>query len=253
VVIGAAVLFGSAAAAITLQLPTTYEANTRLLIGRSTTGSDPEYQDLLASQLLAQTYAELASTRPILSAVARELNLNETPLQLSHSISVQASGINPTVQVTVRRPDPETSAAIANEVARQLIEWKPNDGPTEAQPLPELTQTLTMLDAQIARAQAEAAQPSAPGRTPGPAALQASLGRLASLLATRATLLQLIANTSSTSVLVIEPADPPTEPARANIVLNVAAATLLGALLAAGALFAATEIRAPSGRPSIER
>jgi capsular polysaccharide biosynthesis protein len=252
VVIGAAIVFGSAAAAITVLVPRTYEANTTLLIGRSTTGSDPEYQDLLASQLLAQTYAELASTRPILSAVARELDLNQTPQQLADSISVQASGLNPTVQITVRGPDPDGLAAIANEVARQLIAWKPTDGSTDGQPLSQLTQTLSTLDAEIARAQAEADQRPAPGSSAEPGAQQASLGRLASLLATRTSLLQLIANTSSTSVLVIEPADPPTEPARSNVLLNVAAAMLLGVLLAAGVLFAATETRA-SGRLSTER
>jgi capsular polysaccharide biosynthesis protein len=246
----AAFVFGATAAAITLRLPGAYEANATLLVGRAATGSDPEYQDLLASQLLAQTYAEIAFTRPILSAVSTALNLGETPQQLAESMNVQASGANPIVRITVRGPSPERVAAIANEVARQLIAWKPSETPTDVQALPGLTQTLAALDAQIARAQAETGPLASPVTGASADALRGALSRLATLLSTRATLLQLIANTSTNSVRVIEPAEPPSEPARSGLVLNVVAAALLGALLAAGAVFAAREIRGSSGQPS---
>ena len=250
VVIGAAIVCGTVAAIITVLLPRTYEANTTLLIGRSTTGSDPGYQDMLASQLLAQTYAELALTRPVLSAVATQLDLNQTPQQLAGSMSAQAAGVNPLVHITVRGPDPDRVAAIANEVARQLIDWNPNNGSTGVEALPGLKQTLATIDAQVARAQSEADALQAQGTKATPGELQASLSRLASLLSTRATLLQLIANTSSNSVLVIEPASRPTDAAQPGIVLNVTAAALLGTLMTAGVLVAASEVRGLSRRPT---
>ncbi len=249
-VIGAAITAGAIAAIITLLLPKTWEASTTLLIGRSATGSPPGYDDLLASQMLAQTYSELATTGPILSAVATDLHLNQTPQQLAGSMIVQAPGVNPTVQVTVRGPDPERVAAIANEVAQQLIAWKPGGASTDNQSLAELNQTLTNINAQIKQAQGEADQLQAQGTNATPGALQASLSRLASLLSTRVSLLQEIGNTSSYSVLVIEPAYRPTEPVQPSIVLNVAAAALLGALLAAGVLSAAPTKLGLPGRPS---
>jgi uncharacterized protein involved in exopolysaccharide biosynthesis len=247
--IAAAIVSGAAAAAVTLFLPKVYEANAALLVGHAATGSDPEYQDLLASQLLAQTYTEIASTRPVLSAVARALGLDETPQQLASSMSVEASGSSPIIHITVRGPNADRVAAIANEVARQLIAWKPSGAPTDLQALPELKQTLASLDAQIARAEAEAGPLASPVTKESADALQGALSRLASLLSTRATLLQLIANTSTNSVLEIEPAIPPSEPSRSFLVLNTAAVALLGALFAAGVLFAGRENRGSLDQP----
>src|SRR6478672_645179 len=90
-----AIVFGAVAALVSMRLPKTYEAGTTLLIGRSSTGSDPGYDDLLAAQLLAQTYAELATTRPILAAVASRLRLEQTPEELARSIRAEAAGVNP--------------------------------------------------------------------------------------------------------------------------------------------------------------
>jgi uncharacterized protein involved in exopolysaccharide biosynthesis len=251
-VIVVSIVFGAAAAIVTTLLPKSYEANTSLLIGISTTGSDPGYQDLLASQLLAQTYAELASTRPIMLAVIEDLGLDQTPQQLAESLRVEASGVNPIVHVWVRGPDPDQVADVANAIARNLTEWVPEDPSGNVDALPELQGTLARIDAQIAVAQGEVDQLQEQGPEAAPGALQASLARLASLLSTRASLLQLMAGTSSNTVTVIEPAARPTEPAGSGIALNVAAASLLGALLAAGALFAAFEVRSSSGQTSAE-
>lgn len=252
IVLVVAFLCGAAAAIVTAVLPKAYEANTSLLIGISTTGSEPGYQDLLASQLLSQTYAELATTRPILTAVIDELNLDQTPDELADSMNVQASGINPIVRIRVRGPDPGRVAEIADAIAQQLIDWKPDEGSDGVAALPELRDTLARIDAQITQAQGEVDQLQSQGSGAPEGALQASLSRLASLLSTRTSVLQLIANASSSSVRVIEPAAPPTEAAQPGIILNIGAAGLLGALVAAGGLFVASEVRAPSDRPSAE-
>lgn len=248
IVIASAILFGAAAGMVSILLPKTYEASTTLLIGLSTTGSDPGYQDLLASQLLAQTYAELATTRPILSAVAAELELKEAPEELRRSVSVEAAGLNPLVRVIVRGGDPDRVAAIANELARQLIEWNPDQGSTALDELTGLKQTLATIDAQVTRAEKEADDLQELGIDAPQGALQGSLSRLASLLSTRAALLQLVASTSSDSVRVVEPAIPPAEASQSGIVLNVAASALIAALVAAGVLFAASSSGAASGQ-----
>jgi capsular polysaccharide biosynthesis protein len=246
IVVGVALVFGLVAAVITTALPRSFEASATLLIGRSTAVSDPAYQDLLASQLLAQTYAELATTRPILAAVAAQLRLSESTDSLASSITAQASGVNPIVRIRVRGAAPDLVARIANAVAQQLIAWKSTSGAPPVQAVPQLQASLATIDAQIARAQAEAAalqSPKASGGLAGPQLLQASLNRLASLLATRATLLQLLANTSTDTIQVVEPAEAPTDPARPGIVLNTAAAAILGALVAAGVLAATAQRR----------
>ena len=246
VVVGMALVFGLAAAVVTAALPRTYEASATLLIGRSTAVSDPAYQDLLASQLLAQTYAELATTRPILAAVATQLRLAESPDDLASSITAQASGVNPILRIRVRGSPPDRVADIANAVAQQLIAWKSTSGAPPIQAVPQLRSSLATIDAQIAQAQAEAAglQSARPsGGRADPQLLQASLSRLASLLSTRTTLLQLLASTSIDSIQVVEPALAPTEPARPGVALNTVAAAILGAIVAAGVLLAVSERR----------
>jgi capsular polysaccharide biosynthesis protein len=252
IVLVAAFLCGAAAAIVTAVLPKTYEANTSLLIGITSAGSEAGYQDLLASQLRSQTYAELATTRPILTAVIEDLDLPQTPDELADSMNVQASGINPIVRIRVRGSDPDRIAEIANAIAQQLIEWGAAATPGDIDALPELQDTLATIDGQIALAEGEVEALRAQGDAAPDGALQAALGRLASLLATRTSVLQLIANASANSVSVIEPAEAPTAAAQPGIVLNVAAAGLLGALIAAGGLFVASEVRGPSDRPSAE-
>lgn len=219
-----ALFFAGIGAVVTLRLPATYEVDTALLVSRSAVGSAPGYDDLLAAQLLAQTYAELASTRPILAAVTDHLKLSETPEQLADEITAQVSGLNPIVRITVRGPDPAGAARVADEIARQLIAWR-SSGPAAPGLLPELNRTLTTVDSEIERAQAEVKSN-----------LRVALDRLASLLATRASLLQLITDTPANTLAVIEPAQTPSEPARRGLLLNATAAALLGLLLMAGAI-----------------
>jgi len=253
VIVGAALIFGFVAIVITQLLPVSYESRATLLIGRSAAGSDPDYQDLLASQILAQTYAEVASTRPILSAVVSVLGLEDTPEQVAASMTAEASGLNSIVRITIRNADPAKAAAIANEVTQQLIAWRPVASSPDAEGLPQLRATLSTIDDQIARAQAEADDLQALGDDAPAGALQSSLSRLAALLSTRATMLQLIANTSLNSVQVIEPSQQPVAPSRPNIALNVVGAMILGGLLAAGLLIVLSEVRSIRGRWPVGR
>lgn len=229
-----ALVFGGIGAVVTLLVPHSYEAEAALLVSRSAGGSTPGYEDLLAGQLLAQTYAELALTKPILAAVARELKLNDTPEQLANEITAQISGLNPIVRITVRGSDPARAAGIANEIARQLIAWRSSDAAGSPTLLAELNESLTTVDSEIERAQAEI---EAQNGQPGPVAasnLRSALERLTSLLANRGSLLQLISETRGDPLSVIEPANTPGAPAPPALLLNVSAAALLGLLLTAG-------------------
>src|SRR5689334_13967395 len=62
--------------------PKVYEANATLIVGESLSASNPDYNQLLASQRLSKTYASLATTRPVLEKVLAKLGLSTTPDEL---------------------------------------------------------------------------------------------------------------------------------------------------------------------------
>jgi len=230
-----ALVFGGIGAAVTLLLPPSYEVETALLVSPSTGGSTPNYEDLLAGQLLAQTYAELALTRPILAGVASGLGLDDTPEQLADEITAQVSGVNPIVRIAVRGSDPARAAGIANEVARQLIGWGSSDTDS-SKAAEDLRRSLASVDSEIESAHAEIDALTGGTGSVATSSMSAAVDRLTALLAARGSLLQLIAETRGNTLSVIEPADTPSAPAAPALLLNVAAAAVLGSLLMAGAL-----------------
>jgi capsular polysaccharide biosynthesis protein len=90
-----------------------YESSTVLLVGPLSSNNDT----LQAAGQLAQTYAELATTRPVLTATARRLSLPELPA----SVEANASTLTRLLTVRVRHSDPRLAAAVANAEAAELI------------------------------------------------------------------------------------------------------------------------------------
>jgi hypothetical protein len=106
-------------------LPKMYEGRALLIVGQSLSAADPNYNQILASQRLSQTYAQLGTTTPVLSSVIEELALAITPQDLRRSISVQAPRESTMVTVTASHTDPAVAAAIANAIGNELIASSP--------------------------------------------------------------------------------------------------------------------------------
>src|SRR4029078_2491347 len=68
-------------------LPRSYTAETRLYVGSLTTST---YDEQLAYENLAQTYAQLALTTPVIERVRLALSLKDTPEQLVARLDVRA-------------------------------------------------------------------------------------------------------------------------------------------------------------------
>jgi len=86
----------------------------------SSSNSQTDYTNLLASDQLVQTEAELANSGPVLSEVA-----SHYPGMTAGMVAKEASSA-PTLntqlfQVVVLDPDPKRAAALANDIARTLI------------------------------------------------------------------------------------------------------------------------------------
>ena len=56
-----------------------YEGKVTLIVGQSLQSTSPDYNQLLASQRLSQTYADLVTTGPLLTKVIDREGLDMTP------------------------------------------------------------------------------------------------------------------------------------------------------------------------------
>lgn len=90
-----------------------YTTEAELLVGPI----NADIETLRASGLLAQTYAELATKRPIRDAVKRNLGLEH----LGGTVRTRADDITRLISIRVTHPDRELGAAIANDIAAELI------------------------------------------------------------------------------------------------------------------------------------
>ena len=59
-------------------LPRTYESRASLYVGQRLDDVSLDYDGVLASQLVAETYARIALTEPVLNAVRQRLQLDAT-------------------------------------------------------------------------------------------------------------------------------------------------------------------------------
>ena len=230
--VGAAI---AVAVVVSLQLPRTYESRTTLYVGQALDDPQLDYSGLLASQILTETYAKLAATRPVLQAVIAELDLELTTDDLKKNVSIEVPLEGSLLEITVRDRDPEAAAGIADAIAEQLLERAPREDMLAAE---ELRRRLDSLDATIDRLQAEVSVLLAlVTRTD---AEETRLGvveeRLVTLNQARATVLEDMSRGSPNALTVVENAaasDIPVAPSRTLIVALAAAASLAGSVLLA--------------------
>ncbi len=131
-------------------LPATYQAKATVRVLTAIGGDavwlvrDPVYADRLMN-----TYASLATSRPVLDRMMAELQLDELPsLKVSFLVNTEL------LQIVVEDSDPVRAANVANILARLIQEqaWLTNDNVPSQQ---ILTQVLAQIDSELANLRAE--------------------------------------------------------------------------------------------------
>ncbi len=140
----AAWIAGLVAFVVGSDLPRTYEAKARLLVGPVTADIDT----LRASAGLIPTFVELATSGPTLDRVAQRVG--EDPAIIGESVTVTGNDTTRVISVRALSHDPAEAAAIAEAIGQQLL-GLPGSGTV----LPE--GQLTLIEPASAPA-----QPSAP-------------------------------------------------------------------------------------------
>lgn len=115
------VLAGGAAFFYSKATPPVYQASVTLLVNLANNPANIAYNDLMASQYIAQTYSQLVRTRPVLDEVVKSLRLPMSSTQLEMLISVQVLRNTQVLQLSVEYGDPEMARDIANKTAEVFI------------------------------------------------------------------------------------------------------------------------------------
>jgi tyrosine-protein kinase len=140
-----AVLFGALGVRASRPDATPYTASSQILVGPLA----GELSVLRAAGQQAQTYADLATSRPVLSAALKGSGSRQTVAQLQTNVTAKADDVTRLLKVSVSAHGPEEAAHLANAVAAQVVR-----------------QT---------RPQQSSVPATTSGKTPGPAELAAGL------------------------------------------------------------------------------
>ena len=234
-------LAGGTAFLVSSQLPKVYEGQTTLIVGQALTAVNPDYNTLLASQNLTQTYASVATTRPLLQQVIQELNLQTTPEELLKKVSATGATNSTLITITAQDGDPARAAAIANDLANALIAASPAIQGRQASVQSFIDSDLSATQDQITQLQSEVQRlTNLPTRTAADdQQLQGLEGQLTTLRSTYATLLQFSSNNAANLLSVVEPAVAPDQPSSPRPLLNTLLAAIVGLMLAVGIAFLA--------------
>ena len=133
-----------------------YQSAVQVLVG-PITGDD---SSLSAAGQLVQTYAQVVTTQPLLSATIEDLGLSISPGELRGEVSASASDITRLLTIRVSDHDPAQAAQIANSLADNLADFAATgpDDPATGSSRPE-------SELQVLEAAAPAASPEGPGTT----------------------------------------------------------------------------------------
>jgi succinoglycan biosynthesis transport protein ExoP len=106
----------------TSQQPLIYMAKATVGVGTSIQATNPDPQTLALSRSLTYAYAVFARRRPVTEAVIETLGLPFEPEELSERLEVGVISDAQLLEIFAYDTNPNQAAAIAEEVARQLVE-----------------------------------------------------------------------------------------------------------------------------------
>ncbi len=215
---------------ISSRMAPTYEASTLIMVGGGLDLVNPTTGELQTSEKLAQTYAELVKTRPVLEQTMAALNLPREP-----QVTVTLVRNTQLLRLTTADTDPGRARDTANELARQLILQSPSAPEREEQAYREFVQMqLTDLEIEIRNLSHAIVENRDAISSWELARLQQSLNEHRS---NYSSLLGYLSSSATNYLQVIEPAVLPRSPSSPRILQNTVLAAIVGLMLAGGAAF----------------
>ncbi len=103
-------------------LPPSYEAQATIVVDAGMGTGSTSTDAVLTAPRIGQTFAGLGTTRPVLEALIKDLDLPYSSTDLESRLSVQAQFDAPFITVGAQDQDPKRAAAIANGLAAALVD-----------------------------------------------------------------------------------------------------------------------------------
>lgn len=223
-----------------------YQASARMLVTPgSSSAPTVTYTDILMSERLSRTYAQILTARPVLQATLDQVGLvGMTPDALAKSISVTPVRDTQLIDLKVEHPVPALAAELANALPEVFIQYNSDQQAARFQESKQALQTqLANLDSDLQdterklallgdadSAEAEAQRVSLGNRL---AQYRSSYGNVLAQLES----IRLAEANARDTISVIEPADLPRAPIRPRTLMNTLLAAIVGAMLGLGAVF----------------
>lgn len=225
-----------------------YQATTSVIVGQSIQATQLDTRDILTSERLALTYADITRRQPVLEATIEALGLDYSWNSLQRRVSVKLIPNTQLLEISVEASSREEAALIAGGLAQQLILLSPaslqNQGdnstvPFVKQRLQELQSNIEVGESKIdeltiALASAQTAEEAA--------AIQEEINILETRILewdnnyTR--FVAIVASDSSANYIsVVDSARAKKNPIRPNIRLNMLIGGAIGFVLSLGIIF----------------
>ncbi len=228
----------------TTKMPRLYQTGTTLMVGRFIQSADPSSSDFWTSQQLAQSYVQLVRRQPVLQGVIDELGLAMEWPALAGMVNATALPNTQLLEISVVDIDPRRAAAIADEVARQLILQSPTTPDRDqAQQREFVNKQLQDLQVKMEDAKKQsdelekrlALETSARAIQDTQSQISALQQKITTWQSNYANLLGFYKGSQTNYLSIVDPAVVPGAPFTPNVRYNVMLAALVGCLLAAGA------------------
>jgi capsular exopolysaccharide synthesis family protein len=222
-----------------------YEATSTVVVSRPT--GTPGVDDSAGGEALARTYAENITTRTVMDQAAGRIGIDNPNTQALQQ-ATRASTVTgtPLLHVTVADPDPSRAADLANAIVAVFAD---QNAASQTDRLEKsranLEQLMASQQSQIdgLNAQIQQLRGTVPASDPQITSLQSQVTQLQSAYSDTVRTYQALRVSEAQSlstVSVIDPAAPPTRPARPNA-LQIIALAIAAGLVVAGAVAAAAE------------
>jgi capsular polysaccharide biosynthesis protein len=136
--LGALVAFG-----LSVAIPPGYAARVTLLVTPASKDTGITTNDLQVAQALTPTFAELATTRPVLDRVILSTGVHTDAETLAQSVTTSVPAGTSLLSISVSNRDAASAAALANAIASELRAYTPPGGSTSTS---GLQVQLTVVD-----------------------------------------------------------------------------------------------------------
>jgi succinoglycan biosynthesis transport protein ExoP len=227
---------------VSLRTTPVYQATTRVLINEAPATKGTDYTSVLTSERTAQTYAQLLTSESVLSSVAMTMSLDLSPAQLKRMILVEPVRDTQLIELKANDTDPNRATLILNTLVTQFIRI---NSVLQGQ---RFETTKTSLNTQMASLEDRINALTDELEGLGSSSVDESKRSRIELSLTQyrqiysSLLLSFeqvrLAEAQSTSSLVqVDKATPPSRPIRPRTVTNVALAGIIGFLIGAGIIF----------------